>query len=158
MSFVGWMGRRWGAGSVATADPAVVLALVRAAIRSGAAIPRALQSVGEALQEPQFVRAGRLLLLGAGWEEAWRGARPGSAAELVARALEPAWVGGVDPIPLVERAATAWQARRDRRAREAAARLGVRLVLPLGLCYLPAFVLVGVLPVVLATGGSIIVP
>jgi tight adherence protein B len=37
-------------------------------------------------------------------------------------------------------------------ARTAAARLGVRLVLPLGVCYLPAFVLVGLVPVLLALG------
>ncbi|HHW83721.1 MAG TPA: secretion system protein, partial [Actinomycetales bacterium] len=38
------------------------------------------------------------------------------------------------------------------------ARLGVRLVLPLGTCYLPAFVLVGVMPVILATGGQFLIP
>lgn len=142
--------------SRALPDAALVLALVRAAIRSGSSIPRALQCVGAALDAPEFTRAGRLLLLGAGWAEAWRAGPPGAAADLVARALEPAWNSGVDPVPLLERAATAWQLRRDRRAREAAARLGVRLVLPLGLCYLPAFVLVGVLPVVIATGGTIL--
>jgi len=37
-------------------------------------------------------------------------------------------------------------------ARTAAARLGVRLVLPLGACFLPAFVLIGLVPVLLALG------
>lgn len=40
-------------------------------------------------------------------------------------------------------------------ARGAASRLGVRLVLPLGLCYLPAFVLLGVMPVVAQLAGGI---
>ncbi|WP_418606028.1 hypothetical protein [Georgenia sp. SUBG003] len=43
-----------------------------------------------------------------------------------------------------------------REAQEAAARLGVRLVLPLGLCFLPAFVLLGLVPVVLAAGGAVL--
>lgn len=185
-----WSGRAPRAGT----DPALVLALVRAAILSGVSIPRALQTVGAAMETPELTRAGRLLLLGAGWDEAWgranagrgtavagwrrgasgRGAgvaggrgravgRDGAghaspSAELVSRALEPAWNDGVDPVPLLERAAASWQAKRDRRAREAAARLGVRLVLPLGTCYLPAFVLVGVMPVILATGGQFLIP
>ncbi|MDO5495976.1 MAG: type II secretion system F family protein [bacterium] len=129
-----------------------------AAIRSGASIPRALETVGSSAESPALTRAGRLLLLGAGWEEAWRGSEMDSAARLVSRALEPSWLGGVDPVPLLERAAATWQARRDRRAREAAARLGVRLVLPLGLCYLPAFLMVSVLPVMLASGTQILMP
>ena len=37
-------------------------------------------------------------------------------------------------------------------AREAAAALGSKLVLPLGLCFLPAFVVLGIVPTVIATG------
>ena len=40
----------------------------------------------------------------------------------------------------------------------AAARLGVRLVLPLGLCLLPAFVLLGIVPFVLSLGGRLLGP
>lgn len=36
------------------------------------------------------------------------------------------------------------------------ARLGVRLVLPLGLCLLPAFVLLGIVPFVLSLGGRLL--
>ncbi|KAE8762071.1 secretion system protein, partial [Georgenia thermotolerans] len=58
------------------------------------------------------------------------------------------------PGPLLRRAAEAVRADRQRQAQEAAARLGVRLVLPLGLCFLPAFVLLGIVPVVVAAGGG----
>lgn len=40
--------------------------------------------------------------------------------------------------------------RTVRRAEEAAGRLGVRIVLPLGTCILPAFIALGVMPVVLS--------
>lgn len=137
-----------------TVDTTVLLALVRASIRSGAAIPRALESTGTAIGAPDLIRASRLLLLGAAWQEAWEDATTAGVTEL-SHALEPAWIDGADPIPLLERAAASWQLRRDRRAREAAARLGVRLVMPLALCYLPAFVLIGVLPIVLGTSGGL---
>ncbi|HEX2706134.1 MAG TPA: hypothetical protein VHM65_10275 [Candidatus Lustribacter sp.] len=42
------------------------------------------------------------------------------------------------------------------RADEAAARLGVRLVLPLGLAFLPAFGLTTVVPIVVALAGQLL--
>lgn len=50
------------------------------------------------------------------------------------------------------------QLRRDQQAaaRQAAARLAVHLVLPLGVCFLPAFVLIGLLPVLLSLGGGVL--
>jgi len=41
-------------------------------------------------------------------------------------------------------------------AREAAGRLGVRLVLPLGLCFLPAFILIGLVPVILSLAAGLL--
>jgi len=133
-------------------DPVLLLELVAAALRTGASIPRALIAVGEVGDAPSALRAGRLLLLGAGWDEAWEG----SPDAVLVRALEPAWCDGANPLPLLERAAASIHARRDRRAREAAGRLGVRLVLPLGLCYLPAFIAIGVVPVLLSTGIALL--
>ena len=95
-----------------------------------------------------------LLLLGATWTEAWADA-PEILAPL-ADALEPAWVDGAAPGPLLRQAAASVRSTRHREAQEAAARLGVRLVLPLGLCFLPAFVLLGLVPVVLAAGGAVL--
>lgn len=130
-------------------DSAVVLDLVRAALRSGVDVVGAVEAVGAALPGDQgapYLRAARALRLGAGWEVAWP-VRPETAD-----ALAPAWTDGVDPEPLLVHAATAIRRTRQAKAREAAARLGVRLVLPLGLCLLPAFVLLGLVPVLLAAG------
>ncbi len=133
-------------------DPVLLLDLVAAALGTGVAIPRAVESVGRVWGSPELARVGRLLLLGAAWEEAWEGV-PRSA---IARVLEPAWRDGANPLPLLERARAAALATRDRRAREAAGRLGVRLVLPLGLCHLPAFIAIGVVPVLLSTGVELL--
>lgn len=130
-------------------DDAVVLDMVRAALRAGADVVSAIECVGAALPASQggpCIRAARALRLGASWDAAWQ-----SPGEL-ARALAPAWSDGVDPEPLLAHAAAAIRTGRRARAREAAARLGVRLVLPLGLCLLPAFVLLGLVPVLLSAG------
>lgn len=137
-------------------DVAVLLDLAAAALAAGAAVPGALVSLGEAVggaQGPALRRAGSALLLGASWAEAWSAVPAGLRA--VGEALEPAWVDGVPAGPLLTRAADHVRADRDRAAHEAAARLGVRLVLPLGLCLLPAFVLLGLVPVLLSTGGGL---
>ncbi|MGM0386541.1 MAG: type II secretion system F family protein [Actinomycetota bacterium] len=150
-----------GPGSGAALDEVLVVDLVAAALRTGASIPRALQAVGAVCDSERLQRTGALLLLGAGWEEAWGEPlewreRPALPHAILGRTLEPAWRDGANPVPLLERAAATMQARRDRAAREAAGRLGVRLVLPLGLCHLPAFIAIGVVPVLLSTGAALL--
>lgn len=137
-------------------DPAVLLDITRAAIVAGASVPSALGALAEALPREQgrpLHRAVTALRLGAPWSEAWQHA--GGEYRDLQRVLEPAWVDGVSPVPLLRQAAETIRARRTARAREAAARLGVRLVLPLGLCLLPAFVLLGLVPVLLSTGTEL---
>lgn len=141
----------------AAPDPAVVLDLVDVALAAGASIPDALHGLGAALAPARVANdltvAGAALRLGAPWAEAWTGSS--RALEPLVAALEPAWLDGADPGPLVRRAAAGVRARRQRAAREAAERLGARLVLPLGLCFLPAFVLLSLVPVMVSGGRSL---
>ncbi|MFX0538508.1 type II secretion system F family protein [Ornithinimicrobium sp. Y1847] len=80
--------------------------------------------------------------------QAWAAAGP--RWSVARRCLDLAARAGVAPGEALVRAAQ--DLRRDAVAEVevAAARLGVRLVLPLGLGYLPAFVLITIVPVVLA--------
>lgn len=135
---------------VVALDEAIDAHLVAGALETGASIPRALSAVGKAGRQDELVEVGTLLRLGARWEEAWR--TPG----LISRTIEPAWIDGANPVPLLTAAARAAVASSDRLAREAAQRLAVRLVVPLGLCYLPAFVLLSVVPVVVSLGGGLL--
>ena len=94
-----------------------------------------------------------MLLMGAAWDEAWEGVAP--VYLRVGSVLAPAWNDGVAPVALLERGAQGLRASRARRAKEAAARLGSKLVVPLAACYLPAFMLLGVLPVVVAAAEKL---
>ncbi|WP_158277173.1 type II secretion system F family protein [Serinibacter arcticus] len=138
-------------------DPAVACDLVAAVLRAGASVPAALEHLGQAVGgEPgREVEVGaRMLRFGAGWEEAFE--RAPTTWEPVLEALRLAWSDGVAPGPTLAATAGALRASRAARAREEAERLGVRLVLPLGLCLLPAFVLMGLVPVMVATGGDLL--
>jgi tight adherence protein B len=154
-------GRVWSDRLVAAArgadrpgvDVQVVVELVAAALRSGAGVPRALEATGVAVggtDGVELTRAAHALVLGADWERVWTGV-PAELDPMV-RALRGAWLDGAAPGEALRAAGEEVRHERRATARTAAARLGVRLVLPLGTCYLPAFVLVGLVPVLLALG------
>lgn len=131
----------------------VLLGLVAAAMRAGAGVPRALEATGAAVGGEDgevLTRAAHALVLGATWERAWAYS-PEVLGPLV-RALRGAWLDGAAPAEALRAAGEEVRHQRSSAVRTATARLGVRLVLPLGACYLPAFVLVGLVPVLLALG------
>lgn len=135
----------------------VLLELLAAAVRAGAALPRALDVVGAAVGGPDggaLRGVGAALVLGASWDVAW--SRVPARLVVVRRALRPAWVHGAAPAPSLRTAGEALRQDRTAAARTAAARLAVHLVLPLGTCFLPAFVLVGLLPVLLSLGSGLL--
>ncbi|MFV0425501.1 MAG: type II secretion system F family protein [Beutenbergiaceae bacterium] len=133
-------------------DEAIVLDLIRAALATGVDLLTALDAVAQALPQTQgrsYERAVRTLRLGGAWEDAW------ADHGRVPQALVAAWRDGIDPDPLLQFAAASIRRSRSAVARAAAAKLGVRLVLPLGLCFLPSFVLLGLVPVMLSAASSI---
>ena len=98
----------------------------------------------------------RSTALGVPVDEAWAAHTGGGPAPLrtVAAALARSATSGASPGPVVE-ALAADQRERQRLAGEAAARrAGVLMVAPLGLCFLPAFVLIGVVPLVAGLIGA----
>lgn len=148
-------GTRWGRRAAVELDVAVLLDLLEAACAAGASVPGALEAVGSAAGGARgagLVTAAQALSAGASWREAWADA--GRALAPVAVALRPSWEDGVATTGALR--ATAAHLRRERQtaALESAGRLGVRLVLPLAACHLPAFVLVGLLPVLISVGGA----
>ncbi len=74
----------------------------------------------------------------------------------LASALQLAELSGAPAAAVVSRAATDLRASQRERTELAAARLGVRLVLPLGLAVLPGFVLLAVAPIVLGLATSVL--
>lgn len=137
-------------------DVLAVLALLDAALGSGASVTRSLTGVGEALGEDDgraLRTVGAALTFGSVWEAAWAGLPPHLAP--VRDCLHDSWVTGSAAGPIIRAAAAQVRRRRRREAREASARLAVRLVLPLGLCFLPACLLLGLVPIVLSFAGDL---
>ena len=140
------------------AQVAAALDLMALALSSGCSLVEAAQLVaggrlGRAGDELGRVVAG--VRWGLPWAQAWGLA---SSAWAPARAaLVVAETAGIGPALALQRVAQDMRERQARQLELAAARLGVRLVLPLGLAFLPAFVLLAVVPLVAALARDLLV-
>jgi Flp pilus assembly protein TadB len=143
----------------AVADLPLCADLLAATLCAGASVDRAAAAVADALGGPlgeRLERTARSLHLGAGPAEAWAHVTdvPG-ARRLAAAAVRSSTSGGALAGALTR---LGDDLRNDRSvaAEAAARRAGVLIVLPLGLCFLPAFLLAGVVPVVVAVLGDVL--
>jgi hypothetical protein len=144
-------------GSPGEVPAPLVLDLVAAVLGAGAPVPATLRLVAGGLEAYGAGVAPHLLALARRHELALPDPPPYPGPEwvqLLDRTLLLARDAGVPPAALLVSAAADERRRRTARRRLAAARLGVRVVLPTGLCLLPAFVLLTVVPMVLALLGG----
>ncbi|MDP9985512.1 type II secretion system F family protein [Arthrobacter sp. FW306-05-C] len=135
-------------------DTAMMLELVAAMLDAGAGIGRSLELVA-ASAAPEYRDSLRpvvsALAIGADWETAWRSSAVRSTGILELRdALAFAALTGAPSSAILYAQAARLRRERFRAAEKRAASLGVKLVVPLGLCSLPAFICLGVVPVLLA--------
>jgi hypothetical protein len=145
----------------------MVLDLVAEVVASGASPVRALVAVGESLERvcdpsgADLLRTARRLSGADGGSmsvgqpgtravgQPAAGSVGGQSADALARALALSVVTGAGPVTLIRAAAQEHRRRVQAEQTQAAHRLGVLVLLPTGLCLLPAFVLLTVVPIVI---------
>lgn len=143
--------RASGGAEPASTDTAGLLDLTGALLTSGVGIEAALDRLASCVPRAEpLAQVHRSLTAGADWDAAWAGL--GGHPELAAfgEHLAFAYTTGAPTAELLETGARQARAERRQEAELRAARLGVQMVIPLGACFLPAFILLGVLPVVLS--------
>ncbi|SHI10961.1 type II secretion system F family protein [Streptomyces sp. 3214.6] len=161
-----WRRRQQAAGAVSEADARLAARqlplaadLLAACIAAGAGPVIAAQAVGEALGGPVgegLAKGAAEVRLGGEPGTAWRrlASLPGSAA--LARLLERADVSGLPAAGPVARLAADTRAEWARAATARARRAAVMVTAPVGLCFLPAFITIGVLPIVIGLAGGVL--
>ncbi|MFD4604788.1 type II secretion system F family protein [Streptomyces sp. NPDC058464] len=161
-----WRGRAGDGGRTAEAEAAeaarqlpLAADLLAACIAAGAGPVVAAQAVGEALGGPVgegLARGAAEVRLGGEPAAAWRrlAGLPGAAA--LARLLERADESGLPAAAPVARLASDARAEWARSATVRARRAAVLISAPVGLCFLPAFIAMGVLPVVIGLAGGVL--
>ena len=160
-----------------TGDPALMLDLVAAMLEAGQPLSSALAILRDGVDPATSRDLDRLLRaldLGIPWDVSWQlsvaapspvphpsgadrgpapaGVSPGPASALAALgpALRFTAVTGAPSAAVLHSQADALRRRRETESRRRAAALGVRLVMPLGLCSLPAFVALTVVPLLMS--------
>lgn len=137
-----------------SADLPLAAELLAACLRAGRPPDRAVEVVSHAIDGPlgaELAFVAETLRLGADADVAWSRFLNEPGLERFGRSMVRAWRGGAPLADILDRLAD--DARRacrtdaDRRARA----VGVKAALPLGVCFLPAFLLIGVIPLVAAT-------
>jgi pilus assembly protein TadC len=127
--------------------------LLAAALRTGAPPDRAAIVVGEAVGGPVGARlalVGRALRLGASPQDAWAHLADLPGGRRLSRVAARSADRGTALTTALERQSADLRVAKVAAGEASARRIGVLVVLPLGVCFLPAFVLIGVVPVVAA--------
>ena len=128
-----------------------VVGLLAAAVRGGLPPADALALVCVALPGPAADSLATLpprIALGIDPAEAWRALETDPGLAPLGRTLARSARTGEPIADALDRLGAELAARARAEAEDAARRVGVRAAVPLGLCLLPAFLLIGIVPVV----------
>ena len=129
--------------------------LLAVCLAAGVPLPAALSAVAAAVPGPLGTELGRAAgaqRLGAGPRRSWEGAPPELGP--LARTLQRAETSGARAGPALHALAVEARAAQREAADAGVRRAGVWVLAPLGACFLPAFVCLGVVPLVLGIAAE----
>ncbi len=132
--------------------------LFASTLRAGAEPVAGLAQVCVALPGPAADRLAPVVdraRWGASSAEAWGAVAEDQALAPLARAMVRAQTSGASVVQAVERLADDLERESLARAEDVARRVGVAAAVPLGVCLLPAFLLLGVVPTVASLFASV---
>ncbi|GGK98669.1 hypothetical protein Sme01_59890 [Sphaerisporangium melleum] len=141
-----------------TADLPFALDLMVACLRAGLPVSAAVHAAAEAIGGPlgeSLAWVNGQLRLGARPEDAWSALENDPSLAMTARGMIRAALSGAPVADVLARLADDARQRSRAASAGAARRVGVRVVAPLGLCFLPAFVLLGIVPVIAGLAGQV---
>lgn len=129
----------------------MVADLMAACLSSGASAGAATRTVAQALDGPASEVLARCVThidLGADPTETWSSMMAGTALAPIARAVVRSAQSGAPLAEVLVRVADDLRSARKSTLETAARSAGIKAVGPLGLCFLPAFMLLGIVPLV----------
>lgn len=133
-------------------DAALYLDMAATMLAAGLSIPAVLHQLGQlegGRYEAELTAVVERLYQGQSWADAWEQPVAPGLLDLY-EALGLTLSTGAPSAQLVRVLAQRQRRHRQRTYEKAAARLSVKLVVPLGVCSLPSFICLGVVPVLIA--------
>ncbi len=148
--------RSVGDGRRARSSLPLALDLTAVALRSGQPLERALLAAAEAAgpHASQWIAVARLLGLGADPASAWAGAADDPALSRIAAAARRSAHSGVRIAAAFENLAAELRAKAAEDGHARAHRAGVYAAAPLGLCFLPAFICLAIIPALVGLAST----
>jgi hypothetical protein len=137
-------------------DLPVACDLLAVCLTAGTPVGSALTAVGDAVSGPlgeRLAGVGALYRLGAAPRRAWSGSPP--PLDVLGRTLVRAGESGSAVVPALQRLAADLRSSARSETEAAVRRAGVWVLAPLGLCFLPAFLCLGVVPLVLGIATDV---
>ncbi|MGW7573004.1 type II secretion system F family protein [Streptomyces sp. NPDC054765] len=151
------------AARLAAAEVGAALApagdLLAACLAAGAGPRESAEAVGRSLDGPVAERLRQVaaeLRLGGEPAVVWPRLAALPGAEGLARCMERAGISGVPAVESASRTAAELRAEQARAATARARRAGVLVTLPLSVCFLPAFLALGVAPVLIGLASGLL--
>lgn len=132
-------------------EAATLLDLTAALLAAGVGIEASLDRLARTVPGAQPLgRMHRALAAGAPWHQAAAHVKEHPQLSAYCEHLSFSYATGAPSARMLEAAAAQARAEQRHEAERAAGELGVKMMLPLGACFLPAFILLGVVPVILS--------
>jgi type II secretion system (T2SS) protein F len=144
------------AGTRLARDLPVACDLLAVCLTAGTPVGSALAAVGDAVSGPlgeRLAEVGALYRLGAAPRRAWSGSPP--PLDVLGRTLVRAGESGSAVVPALQRLAADLRSTARSETEAAVRRAGVWVLAPLGVCFLPAFLCLGVVPLVLGIATDV---
>lgn len=141
--------RRGKSAEVQNHPSELILDVSASLLDSGMPIKEILDTLGRSVpHSEQLCTVARCLEMNMEWDKAWHSAP--QWLHPLEKALRFAHVTGAPAASLLRNAAALKRRERSQRVARLGAQFGTRLVLPLGACALPAFIALGVVPLIIA--------
>ncbi|HEY0448201.1 type II secretion system F family protein [Actinophytocola sp.] len=156
-----WLARRFTRGQTVPPDPLTLAAtwdLLAACLRAGLPVPTAVTAVADDLpaDATRALRAtADLLAMGADPVDAWAPAMSCVHTAALARGARHTARSGTALADVVGTLATTVRDTASDAAEARAQRAGVLIAAPLGLCFLPAFVCLGIVPIAIGLASHL---
>ncbi|MGB9376840.1 MAG: type II secretion system F family protein [Mycobacteriales bacterium] len=150
--------KRFQRGS-ATTDLPLALDLMASVLRAGEPPSTAAAAVAGVIGSPvgeALLAVSRAAELGASPDVAWQHLGLLTGLQSVSRTAARTAESGTRLADELSQIAVDQRARLAAAAQERVRRAGVLVVLPLGLCFLPAFIVLGVIPIVIGMAGAVL--
>jgi pilus assembly protein TadC len=154
--------RWWFLSDAKTGEQPLELAgawqLLAACLQAGMPVAVAVRAVAEGLGAPAgsaLRRTAELLALGADPTQAWQPTLECPSTARLARAAQRSGRSGTALAESLTRLAAEVRAGARERSEARAQRAGVLIAAPLGLCFLPAFLAIGVVPVLIGLAAGL---